>query len=770
MKNTLIFILLLSITSIINAQNSIGGTVTDATTNNKIPYATIYLPQLEKGTSTNEDGTFILESLPQGTYKIVVSSIGFKTFSKDVTVNGAIKLDVQIAPSAIEMEEVIVSTPFHKLQSENVMKVERQSMEELKTKGAMTLSDGITDISGVESVSTGVGIGKPVIRGLSSNRVLVYTQGVRLENQQFGGEHGLGVNDAGIESVEVIKGPATLLYGSDALGGVLYLNPEKFAIQNSTEGDVNVNYFTNTEGVTANGGFKTSGDKLKFLVRGAYGSHADYQDGNGTYTTNSRFNEYDLKSGFGYQGTNFKTELRYNFNRSNLGIPEEIGVQNRDRDPLLPYQEIDNHVISSKSTLFFDKSSLDITLGYVANNRKEFEDEHHHEEHGDEHEEEHEEHGDEEHEEHEDEHEEHAHGDEAALNMKLHTLSYNVLYHLPETGKFETIFGVQGMHQTNENSGEEVLIPDATTVDFGVMATTHYHMKNSDIQIGLRYDTRDIEAKETGDVGSESYIPALNRNFNSFNASAGYRVTIAQKIIARLNLATGFRAPNLAELTSNGGHSGANRYEIGNEALKNEQNFQTDLSLEYGNEHIEFFVNGFYNAISDYIYLQPTGQFIDDDPVYQYVQDDSNLYGGEIGFHLHPHPLDWLHLESSFETVTGKLADSNVYLPLIPANKLSNTFRVEFDGKQVSNKYAFVTLQNVFNKNNVGDFETRTGGYSLVNLGFGATIKAYNQPFNIKLSANNLFDKEYVSHLSRLKPDGIYNIGRNINIGVTVPF
>ena len=185
---------------------------------------------------------------------------------------------------------------------------------------------------------------------------------------------------------------------------------------------------------------------------------------------------------------------------------------------------------------------------------------------------------------------------------------------------------------------------------------------------------------------------------------------------------------------------------------------------------IEFFVNGFYNAISDYIYLQPTGQFIDDDPVYQYVQDDSNLYGGEIGFHLHPHPLDWLHLESSFETVTGKLAHSNVYLPLIPANKLSNTFRVEFDGKQVSNKYAFVTLQNVFNKNNVGDFETRTGGYSLVNLGFGATIKAYNQPFNIKLSANNLFDKEYVSHLSRLKPDGIYNIGRNINIGVAVPF
>ncbi|WP_417443842.1 TonB-dependent receptor [Joostella sp.] len=769
MKNSILLILLVSITSIISAQNSINGTITDANSNEVIPFATIYFPQLEKGTSTTENGTYLLEDLPQGTYKIVVSNVGFKTFSKDIYIKENTRLDIQITPSAIEMEEVIVSTPFHKLQSENVMKVERQSIEELKTKGAMTLSDGITEISGVESVSTGVGIGKPVIRGLSSNRVLVYTQGVRLENQQFGGEHGLGVNDAGIESVEVIKGPASLLYGSDALGGVLYLNPEKFAAQNSTEGDVNMNYFTNTEGFTANGGFKTSGDKVKFLVRGAYGSHADYEDGNGTYTTNSRFNEYDLKSGFGYQDTNFKTELRYNFNRSNLGIPEEIEEQNRDRDPLLPYQEIDNHIISSKNTLFFDKSSLDITLGYVANNRKEFEDEHHHgeeEDHDD-----HEEHEDEDHHDDEEhEHDEHEHGEEAALNMKLHTLSYNIQYHMPKLGGFETIFGVQGMHQTNENSGEEVLIPDATTVDFGAMVTTHYHMENSDIQFGLRYDTRDIEAKETGEPNSESYIAALDRSFNSFNVSAGYRATIAKRIIARINLATGFRAPNLAELTSNGGHSGANRYEIGNENLENEQNFQTDLSLEYGNEHIEFFVNGFYNSVSDYIYLQPTGDFIDEDPVYQYVQDDSNLYGGEVGFHLHPHPLDWLHFESSFETVTGKLDDSDLYLPLIPANKLSNTFRVEFEGEHVSKKYAFVTLQNIFDKNNVGDFETRTGGYSLVNLGLGATIHAGNQPFDIKLSANNVFDKEYVSHLSRLKTDGIYNIGRNINIGVSVPF
>src|SRR5690606_16910046 len=207
---------------------------------------------------------------------------------------------VELTHAAIEMDEVIVSTPFHKLQSENVMKVAQANVKKLKTQGAITLSDGVSQIAGVETLSTGVGIGKPVIRGLSGNRVLVYTQGIRLENQQFGGEHGLGINDAGIESVEVIKGPASLLYGSDALGGVLYLNPEKFAASNTYKADVNLDYYTNTDGYSANAGYKKSADRFKFLIRGAHTSHADYKAGNNLYTTNSRFAEYDLKTGIAY--------------------------------------------------------------------------------------------------------------------------------------------------------------------------------------------------------------------------------------------------------------------------------------------------------------------------------------------------------------------------------------------------------------------------------------------------------------------------------------
>lgn len=738
----------------IAAQSTVTGNITDSENGQPLEQVSVYIPQLEKGAVTAADGTYTLKDLPEGSYKLVVAYLGYETHSTTLEIHsGTNTYNYAMAPSAIEIDEVVLSTPFHKLQRENVMKVEQKSIAELKSEGAITLADGITRVPGVTSVSTGVGIGKPVIRGLSFNRVLVYTQGVRLENQQFGGEHGLGVNDAGISSIEVIKGPASLLYGSDALGGVLYLNPENFELPNQTSGDINLNYFTNTLGYGANAGFKTSGEKLKFLVRGAYASNADYETGDGTGVTNSRFKEADIKTGVAYQATKFKTELRYNYNESNLGIPEEIGVQDNNRDPLLPNQEIATHILSSKSNFFFRKSSLEATLGYILNNRKEFEEHHEHEEEeGEEHEE-----------------EEHEEGEEGpALNMDLSTFNYNLQFN-PQWGSMTTIFGVQGMHQKNENFGEEVLIPNAITNDFGVLATSHVHFNKSDLQFGLRYDLRSINGEESGIVGDEEYIPSLDKNFNSFNAAVGYRADLTDNILFRLNIATGFRAPNLSELTSNGLHSGANRVEIGNPELDSEQNVQVDLALEYGNQHIEVYANAFYNNVSDYIYLQPTGAFRDADPIYVFQQQDAKLYGGEFGFHLHPHPLDWLHLESSFDMVFGELEDKTD-LPLIPANRWNNTLRVEWNTAKgtKSKSYAFATLQSVFDQNKVATFETPTSGYSLFNMGFGGEITIFNQLVGYKISGNNLFDKTYISHLSRLKTDGIANIGRNIAFNLSI--
>ncbi len=773
MKIKLTWLLLLA-TSIIYSQNTLKGNVTNSETNEAVIFANIYFPELEKGSTTNENGDFTITNLPNGNFNIVVSSIGFETYSEDISISDQ-QLIIVLTPSVIEMDEVIVSTPFHKLQADNVMKVEQERVETLKKAGATTLVEGITTIPGVENISTGNSIGKPVIRGLSSNRVLVYAQGVRLENQQFGAEHGLGVNDAGVESIEVIKGPASLLYGSDALGGVLYLNPERFASQNSAQGDINLNYFSNTQGKNANVGFKQSGEAFKFLIRGSFAEHADY-DTQDYRVTNTRFNEKDLKFGLGYQKTKFNTEFRYNINSSRLGIPEEIGEQNTNTYPMLPYQALDNHIFSSKTSFFFDKSILKINLGYIYNDRKEFEDHHEHDEDEDHDDHEDDDHDEEEvHDEHDDEHEEEI--VEAALHMKLKTFNYDVKYNLPQTGKFETIVGVQGMNQTNTNYGEEFLIPDATVNDIGVLATSHIHFENVALQLGLRYDNRNIEAdalehhehEEEHDEHEEEEheSESLDKSFNSLNGSLGIKVELGDHVVARANVASGFRSPNLSELTSYGSHHGTNRFEIGNTELNNEQNLQSDLILEFRNKHAEISVNGFYNSINDYIYLSPNGEFVDDNPVYEYLQDNAKLYGGEIGLHLHPHPIHWLHLESSFSTVTGKLNNDD-YLPLIPANNLKNTLRVEFEKADwLKDSYVFFKVNTWFNQNNVGQFETSTDGYTLLDVGFGGTLQVFKNDLEVSASITNLTDKEYINHLSRLKADGIFNMGRSINLGLS---
>ena len=721
----------------LSAQNSINGVVTDVN-NLPINSATVYFPQLEVGTLTDFDGAYSLSNIPNGAHNIVISVLGYQSISEKINFTSEIiSRDFQLTEKAIEMGEVIISTPFHKLQGDNVMKVERISAKDLKREGAINLSNSITSVPGVEAISTGVAIGKPVIRGLSANRVLTYSQGVRLENQQFGDEHGLGVSGNGVESIEIIKGPASLLYGSDALGGVLYINPESFAARGETHADAGYSYSVNTLGSSLNGGVQTSGEKLKFLARIGYATHSDYKTGADYRVTNSRYQDTDFKWGTRYQSKSLKTTIRYNLNQAQIGIPEELGEQTTTKKPDSPFQKIDNHILSLDNTIYLNKGSIDAKLGYIYNDRSEFEE---------------------------------AEEEGPALRLKLNTLNYDVKYNFAQLGRLEAIAGVQGMYQTNENTGEEILIPDATTQDFGIFGMTHYHLKKIDIQVGVRYDTRTLESKEAGSIEEGDFRAAFDRNFNSLNLALGTRIDVTEKVVARVNIASGFRAPNLAELASNGIHEGTNRYEIGNSNLNNEQNFQIDVATEYGSEHLELFVNGFYNRINDYIFITPTGEVIEDNFVFNYIQDDAALYGGEVGLHYHPHPLDWLHLESSFETVTGEQNNGNS-LPLIPSNKWTNSARVEFDtAKDFEDVYAFIKLASYFKQDQVSDFETPTDGYNLMSLGLGASFDLNKFTIDSNLSVTNIFDTQYISHLSRLKPDGIFDIGRNINLQMQIKF
>ena len=721
-------ILFTGLSVLTQAQNKLTGKIID-TNNQPLSGVDVYITELHKGTSTDENGNYTISNLPTANFVVTAALIGYQSQNKNIKIStGNNSVNFTLKEAVFKMDEVIISTPFNKLQSQNVMKVERASIQQLKNKGAATLVEGITSLPGVSQVSTGVAIGKPVIRGLRGNRVLVYSQGLRLENQQFGAEHGLGVDESSVASVEVIKGPASLLYGSDAMGGVLFFNPLKFAEENSYKLNINQKYFSNTEGSSTSFGFRKSYKSWKFLTNGTHRFQSDYKIPNGLRVTNSRFDETTFNSAVNFNNKFISSTVRFNFDHTLVGIPEEIGLQTTNKSHTYPYQNLTNKMVSLNTIIFLPNSKITSTFGYTFNDRKEIEGP--------------------------------SNNTLPTLHLKLKTYSYDVKWHLPKLKNFESILGIQGMHQKNSTLGVDVLIPNAQTNDFGVFLTGNYKINENSFQGGIRFDNRNLTTKKSIDA-EQHVFNAINKSFKNVTASFGYKTTLFGAITSRFNFAAGFRAPNLAELTSNGVHEGSNRYEIGNNNLQSEHNFQSDVALEYKSSHFEVFANGFYNSINKYIYIAPTGQMLNNNYVYNYVQNNAELYGGEFGFHIHPHPIDWLHLNSSYEMVIGKQSNGN-YLPLIPANKLTNTLRVELNEKNwFQNGFAAITLESHFKQNKVGAFETPTNAYNLINVGIGGTIKLHKVAFYINFNVNNLADISYISHLSRLKVNGIPNIGRN---------
>lgn len=732
MKKYIFLILLMGFTIVGFAQNSISGTIKNQN-NEPVSNVEISISDANIQTKSNEKGQFEIKNLPIGKWTLIFKKENFEIKSEQIAIGNQEQkiLDIILEEEQHRIDEILVSSVFNKTQNENVVKIDHINLKQIQNAGAINLSDALATNPGVSVVSTGVSIGKPVIRGLSGNRVLTYAQGIRLENQQFGEEHGLGLNSNGQESVEIIKGPASLLYGSDAMGGVLYFNPEKYAANNKTELAVNQVVNSNTQGSNSSVTLKASEDKFKFLVQNNYTTHADYKTPNGETVVNTRFIEKDFKLGTSFATSRYVADFRYNYNDLNLGLPEEDIEDSRYRTPLFPSQKIENHLLSFNQKVFFKNSKLEATAGYVFNDRKELEG-----------------------------------VDEITLFMKLKTFNYNVRYYLPDFGKFETIIGFQGMNQENRNFGEERLIPDAKIADVGFFGTSQYKFNKNLLQFGVRYDFRNVTIQEFGEIGAGGSFQKLDKNLESINASFGFKTEITEKITTRINIATGFRAPNLSELSSNGVHEGSNRYEIGNPNLKNEQNFQIDLNVDYNAEHFDFFANGFYNNIHNYIFISPNGNVIDDNFVYDYLQNNAVLFGGETGIHLHLHEIDWLHMTSSYEMVIGQL-NNNSSLPLIPANQWKNNFRANFDvSKSLKNSFIFLQANYTFNQNNIGEFETKTNDYLLLSSGIGTDMQLKKSKFNLYFTATNLLNKEYVAHLSRLKADGIYNMGRNIVLGV----
>lgn len=733
------------------SQLSIKGTVTDKDSKEPITAATVLCSELNKASRTDEKGSFEFSNLAKGTYNIQVSFIGYQTIVESVQLKDSSKtLNISIDKSFIEINEVVISGTTTSMQDESPLEIDVVKGSDIQKSGAVTATDALAQISGVSAITTGYGISRPAIRGLSGNRILVVSDGTRLENQQWDNEHSLGLSDFGVEQVEIIKGPASLLYGPEAIGGVVNFIEEQPASVGTISGDASYGFHSNALGQIYNAGIKGASDKINWSVRGGGRNFSDYRWGDTGIVANSRLGETNAKSSIGITKKWGSTSLDYQANKSFYDIVEanEKPGKETEKYPLeaeAPYHTVFYNKLTSKSNFFVWNSRLKTVFGFQNDQRAEFEPRYDGDKEG-----------------------------EAFLNMKLSSYTYDMKWFLPKMKNFSTIIGTQGMMQQNKNSGIEKLVPDGTVNDLGVMAISKYNHKKFNFEAGIRYDNRMITTEQDGIKDSADYKPAISKTFSNLSWSAGGTYDLEEHLLFRLNIANGYRAPNMVELLSNGFKPETQHYEKGNINFTTEKNIEADASAVIKSKHFSVEVSAFQNSFTNFIYLAPTDSIVNVNSyyhfLYEYRQQNAVLQGGEAGINIHPEEIKWIHLESKASLLSAKFSDGS-YIPFMPPIRFNNSLIVNFrKWKKLEEVFVRFNVVNVLPQMNTAKYELQTNGYMLLNSFAGFSMKIWKLKPEFMIGCNNITNEVYFDHLSRLRALGIPNPGRSIIFNLKIPF
>ena len=605
---------------------------------------------------------------------------------------------------------------------------------DLKSRSGGNIINTIASEPGMSEITTGGGISKPVIRGMGYNRVVVVSDGIRQEGQQWGDEHGIEIDGAAVHSVEILKGPASLMYGSDALAGILIFHPQPIRGPGEFGGSVSTEYQTNS-GLL---GYSLSADGNinGWLLGGRFSdkyAHAYSNALNGP-VANSGYRERAASALLGKNGSWGYSRLRFTYFHLTPGMIEGEG-ENYGYTPGLPFQQVRHYKLVSDNTIHIGPGNLKIILGWQQNRRQEFEES----------------------------------ADEPGLDFSLNTINYDIRYQNTFGKNWKTAFGVAGMAQKSSNLGDEYLIPAYGLIDAGVFATASKPFGAWTVSGGIRADIRWLRSEAL-----EGRFQEFSRTFPGVSASLGAVRPFGRHFTFRVNVARGFRAPNLAELGSNGEHEGTFRYEVGNKDLAPEYSLQGDLGLDFSSNYVSVQSALFVSRIYNYIFAARNGEVSGEGlPVYSFRSGLANMGGGEIGIDVHP--IHQLHLSSAFSCVFAKEADGD-YLPLIPAPRLFSEIKWELshEGRLLNNAYIAVNLdwnmaQNRFYA--AGGTETATPAYLLLGASAGTDLVIKGKTrLSLYIIASNLTDQAYMPHLSRLKYAGIANMGRNIAFKAVVPF
>ena len=790
-------------------QVSLTGRIIDQHDNQPLFGVNIFIPELLTGTTTDTSGRYKIGNLPKRKILLRISYLGYKTVIEPVDLSTDASKDFKLEESPEQMNEVVVTGTSRATDiRRSPIPIVVAESKGLNMNVNTNIINALTKLPGISEVTTGPNISKPYIHGLGYNRVLTLYDGVRQEGQQWGDEHGIEVDEYGIDKAEIVKGPASLTYGSDALAGVVNLIPFSPVQPGVLKASFLGEYQTNNG--MFGGSLSLDGNRKNILWGGriSHKQAKDYQNRFDGRVYNTAFSETDasvytgINKSWGYSHLNFSlyNDLQEIPDGSRDSITRQFTKQISEADTIRPvvsnselnsykisdlHQHIQHYRIYSTSNIYLDDSKIAIILGYQNNIREEF-----------------------------------SHPQAIStpgLDLHLNTITYDVKYSLPDLKGWEITPGINGMYQVNSNKGTEFIIPDYREFDLGLFLLVKKSFDKIDINAGARYDMRffsndqmytrpdpttgfDMQVTPPDTAGAEKKFSGFRHTFSGLSASIGMSYNFSKSFGIKANFARGFRSPNISEISANVVHPGTNIYQLGNPGFKPEFSLQGDLGLFFNSKPVIASLEAFYNDITNYIFnqrvLNQHGQdsvIVKGNQTFKFQQSEAVLYGGEASLDIHF--FKWMHFENSLSVVYGvnkggngtRITDSSKYLPFIPPLHTHTEIRVEFDKgiKHISSVYARVAMEYYAKQDRVylaDNTETPTPGYTLFDAGIGGDVTKKNGKVlcSIHLSVSNIFDLAYQSHLSRLKyfepypnnpsgRSGIYNIGRNVSLKVIFP-
>ncbi|WP_109608071.1 TonB-dependent receptor [Mucilaginibacter oryzae] len=817
----LLLLIVITIPVAVRAQTGIlKGRITSS--GDAVPYATIALAGSQTGTNSNDQGYYELKNIQPGRYEVWFSAIGYFTEKHEVTIPKGLvtTLSCNLKENSSKLNEVVVTGVSRKTElRRNPIPIAVITKREMNQNVNNNIIDAIVKgVPGVSAVTTGPNISKPFIRGLGYNRVLTLYDGIRQEGQQWGDEHGIEIDEYGLGRAEVVKGPASLTYGSDALAGVINMIPAMpEGADGIWKGDYLVDYHTNNGMIGTSLGLAYQKAAWKYSFRASAKTAHDYQNKTDGFVYNTGFREYNLSG-------NMRTDKKWGSwqlsgtwydnkqeipdgsrdsvtRRFTKQVAEGAGDDIKNR-PLVGDNELKSYAIAplhqriqhyrlySYGKIKTGQGSIDVALGLQQSVRREYN-----------------------------------HSvmvNQPGLYVVLNTLNYDVKYNLPVFRGIESTIGLNGMCQTNRSkTATDFPIPDYNLFDAGAFFFSRKTFGKVDISGGLRYDSRAIRWHDfyvgpnpangfnrhvipPDTAGANLQFPAFKHAYHGFSGSLGLTYNVTEKLLLKVNIARGYRAPNITEIGSNGLDPGAHIVYLGDRTFKPEFSLQQDVGIISYLNDLDLMAELFNNNIDNYIYQAKLNDangnpvvVVPGNSTYKYQQSAARLYGAELTVNLHPQKLKWLAFNNSLAYVAGinknrqLIAQSNGaarYLPFIPPLHVRSElkFTLQQSGKIFSKTY-FKVEAGIYAAQNryyaLDNTETATPGYTLINAGAGTRIKTKpgRTLCELFLQVDNLFDKVYQSNLNRLKyfeyytaspngRSGIYNMGRNLSFKAVFPF